>query len=112
MQAYWRHEEFELLLTTKRPWKDPAEILDPSGRGLYHVDYRQLLAIAETRLRTAEDPSPIQALRDRLLQAEKKPARQAVFAVAEALEYLSERTATRSSPKCGRSTWRKTQKGI
>ncbi len=92
-QAYIRHQEFDRLLAAKEPWKDPAEVLDSGQLAFFRVDYRQLLAIADSRLRAGEDPEPLQALRDRLLQAEREPARQAVFMVAEALEYLSEQTA-------------------
>jgi hypothetical protein len=107
LQAYVRHREFERLLTARRRWKDPAEVLDPGGRGLYLVDYRQLLAIAEARLQSAEDPEAMRELRDRLLEAEKKSAGQAVFAVAEALEYLSERAADQVLAEVREKSWRR-----
>jgi hypothetical protein len=106
LQGYVRRREFERLLAAKGPWKDPAEVLDRGRRGLFRVDYRQLLAIADARVQTAEDPEPLRKLRDRLLEAEKEPARQAVFAVAEALEYLSERTADRVVAEVRKKYWR------
>lgn len=106
LEGLERHQEFERLLTATSPWEDPAEILDPHERGLYQIHYRQLLTVAESRLKTAEDPKPIRELKDRLLEAEKSLARQAVFAVAEALEHLSEQTADKVVAEVRRKYWR------
>ncbi len=87
-----RNEEFDRLLAAES-WEDPAEILNPDGSDLYEVSYRKLLAVADARLARADDPAPIQAVKDRLLQAEEKLAKDAVFPVAEALKNLSADTA-------------------
>jgi hypothetical protein len=53
------------------------------------VSYRGLLAVADARIAKADDPAPIQAVKDRLLRAQRQPLQNAVFQVAEALEKLS-----------------------
>ncbi len=83
-----RNEEFDRLLAAES-WEDPAEILNPDGSDLYEVSYRKLIAVADARIARAEDPAPIQAVKDRLLRAEEKLAKDAVFQVAEALKHLS-----------------------
>jgi hypothetical protein len=87
-----RNEEFDRLLAAES-WDDPAEVLNPCSNDLYEVSYRKLLAVAESRIARAEDPAPIQTVKDRLLEAEDKLAKDAVFKVAEALEDLSVDTA-------------------
>ena len=87
-----RNQEFDRLLGAES-WGDPAEILNPDGGDLYEVSYRKLIAVADARLARAKDPAPIQAVKDRLLKAEEKLAKDAVFKVAEAVKNLSADTA-------------------
>jgi hypothetical protein len=87
-----RNQEFDHLLEADA-WDDPAEILNPDGGDLYEVSYRKLIAVADVRIAKADDPAPIQVVRDRLLRAEEKLAKDAVFKVAEALRNLSADTA-------------------
>jgi hypothetical protein len=87
-----RNQEFDRLLETES-WKDPAEVLNPHGSDLYEVSYRKLIAVTDVRLGKAADPAPIQTVRDRLLRAEEKLAKDAVFQVAEAVKHLSVDTA-------------------
>ncbi len=104
-EGYERHREFENLLTAP-DWDDPVEVIYPERDGLCEVDFRQLLAIAEARLAANDEVAPVREVRDRLLRAEKDPARQAVFAVAEALRHLSERTADEVVAEVRRKYWR------
>jgi hypothetical protein len=87
-----RNEEFDRLLAAES-WEDPAEILKPETNDFYEVSYRKLLAVADARLGRTDDPAPIQAVKDRLLRAEEKLAKDAVFQVAEAVKHLSPETA-------------------
>jgi hypothetical protein len=102
--GYDRHQEFDRLLAVP-VWDDPAEVLNPRGELFYQVNYRKLLAIAEARLARAEDPAPIRDVRDRLLKAEKVPAQQAVFVVAEALQHLSQQTADKVVAEVRSTYW-------
>jgi hypothetical protein len=83
-----RHLELDRLLEDGS-WEDPAEVLEPAGNDHYQVSYRGLLAVADARIAKADDPAPIQAVKDRLLRAQRQPLQNAVFQVAEALEKLS-----------------------
>jgi hypothetical protein len=83
-----RHLEFNRLLASES-WEDPAEILNPDGDEDYQVSYRKLLAVADARIAKAADPAPIEAVKERLLRAQRQPVKNAVFQVAEALEKLS-----------------------
>jgi hypothetical protein len=99
-----RHQEFDRLLAVP-DWDDPAEVLNPHNYDFYEVSYRKLLAVAEARLARAEDPAPIRDVRDRLLKAEKARARDAVFAVAEALKPFSQQTADEVIAEVRRDDW-------
>ncbi len=101
-----RHQEFDRLLAAES-WDDPAEILNPDDGDLYEVSYRKLLAVADARIARAQDPAPIQAVKDRLLRAEKKLAKDAVFQVAEALKNLSTDTAEKVIVDVRRKYWPK-----
>jgi hypothetical protein len=87
-----RNQEFDRLLEAES-WDDPAEVLNPDGGDLYEVSYRRLIAVADARLARTDDPALIQAVRDRILRAEEKLAKDTVFKVAEALRNLSSDTA-------------------
>ena len=88
-----RNQEFGRLLEAES-WEDAVEVLNPDGRDLYEVSYRNLIAVADARLAKAvDDPAPIQVAKDRLLQAEEKLAKDAVFQIAEAVKNLSVDTA-------------------
>ena len=62
-------------------------------RDYYEVGFRKLIAVADARLSRTDDPAPIQAVKDRLLRAEEKFAKDAVFKVAEAVKSVSADTA-------------------
>ncbi|MEE8525665.1 MAG: hypothetical protein V3T72_17140 [Thermoanaerobaculia bacterium] len=102
------HRDFDRLLAVP-VWEDPAEVLNPERDRFYQISYRKLLAVAEARLARAEDPAPIRDLRDRLLRAEKGPAQQAVYAVAEALSPLSQTTADKVVAEVRSKYWEKDQ---
>jgi hypothetical protein len=87
-----RNDEFDRLLAAES-WEDPAEILNPDQRDYYEIGFRKLIAVADARLSRTDDPGPIQAVKDRLLLAEEKFAKDAVFKVAEAVKSLSADTA-------------------
>ena len=106
-----RHQDVDRLLAAET-WQDPAEVLNPEGSDLYEVSYRKLLAVADARIAAADpsqgqDPSLIEALRDRLQKAEEKLAADSVFQVAEALRNLSDDTAEKVIGAVRRKYWKR-----
>ena len=96
-----RHLEVDRLLAAES-WEDPATILNPEKDHLYELSYRKLLAVADARLATANDPVAVEVLKARLQKAESKVAANTVFQITEALGNLSVATAEKVIDKVRR----------